>query len=89
MLKASGFESEVNEIQEAFKAGGFKAAATKMTDAYMDKLPVIPATSVKEIKERLKPFEEAGATRLIVPYVPVSEPVIEDARRFVEAWGNS
>lgn len=89
MLKASGFEPEVNEIQEAFKAGGFKAAATKMTDAYMDKLPVIPATSVKEIKERLKPFAEAGATRLIVPYVPVSEPVIEDARRFVEAWGNS
>jgi alkanesulfonate monooxygenase SsuD/methylene tetrahydromethanopterin reductase-like flavin-dependent oxidoreductase (luciferase family) len=89
MLIASGFEPEVKEIQEAFKAGGFKAAATKMTDAYMDKLPVIPATSVKEIKERLQPFAEAGATRLIVPYVPVSEPVIEDARRFVEAWGNS
>ena len=89
MLIASGFEPEVKEIQEAFKAGGFKAAATKMTDAYMDKLPVIPATSVEEIKERLKPFAEAGATRLIVPYVPVSEPVIDDARRFVEAWGNS
>ena len=89
MLIASGFEPEVKAIQEAFKAGGFKAAATKMTDDYMDKLPVIPATSVKEIKERLKPFEEAGATRLIVPYVPVSEPVIDDARRFVEAWGNS
>jgi alkanesulfonate monooxygenase SsuD/methylene tetrahydromethanopterin reductase-like flavin-dependent oxidoreductase (luciferase family) len=89
MLIASGFEPEVKEIQEAFKAGGFKAAATKMTDAYMDKLPVIPATSVKEIKERLKPFAEAGATRLVVPYVPVSEPVIDDARRFVEAWGNS
>jgi alkanesulfonate monooxygenase SsuD/methylene tetrahydromethanopterin reductase-like flavin-dependent oxidoreductase (luciferase family) len=89
MLIASGFEPEVKEIQEAFKAGGFKAAATKMTDAYMDKLPVIPATSVEEIKERLKPFAEAGATRLVVPYVPVSEPVIEDARRFVEAWGNS
>jgi alkanesulfonate monooxygenase SsuD/methylene tetrahydromethanopterin reductase-like flavin-dependent oxidoreductase (luciferase family) len=89
MLIASGFEPEVNEIQEAFKAGGFKAAATKMTDAYMDKLPVIPATSVKEIKERLKPFAEAGATRLVVPYVPVSEPVIDDARRFVEAWGTS
>jgi alkanesulfonate monooxygenase SsuD/methylene tetrahydromethanopterin reductase-like flavin-dependent oxidoreductase (luciferase family) len=89
MLIASGFEPEVKEIQEAFKAGGFKAAATKMTDAYMDKLPVIPATSVQEIKERLKPFAEAGATRLIVPYVPVTEPVIDDARRFVEAWGNS
>ena len=89
MLKASGFEPEVNAIQEAFKAGGFKAASALMTDAYMDKLPVIPATSVKEIKERLKPFAEAGATRLVVPYVPVSEPVIDDARRFVEAWGNS
>ena len=27
MLIASGFEPEVKEIQEAFKAGGFKAAA--------------------------------------------------------------
>jgi len=34
-------------------------------------------------------FVEAGATRLIIPYVPVREPVIEDARRFVEAWGNN
>ena len=59
-----------------------------MTDEYMDKLPVIPATSVKEIKERLQPFVEAGVDRLIVPYVPVTEPVIDDARRFVEAWGN-
>jgi len=89
MLKASGFEPEVNAIQEAFKAGGFKAASALITDAYMDKLPVIPATSVNEIKERLQPFVEAGVNRLIVPYVPVTEPVIDDARRFVEAWGNS
>lgn len=89
MLRASGFEQEVNAVQEAFKAGGFKAASTKITDAYMDKLPVIPATSIEEIKDRLKPFVEAGATRLIVPYVPVTEPVIEDARKFVEAWGKS
>jgi alkanesulfonate monooxygenase SsuD/methylene tetrahydromethanopterin reductase-like flavin-dependent oxidoreductase (luciferase family) len=89
MLIASGFEPEVMRIQEAFKAGGFKAAAQHMTDEYMDKLPVIPGTSIKEIKERLEPFREAGVTRLVVPYVPVSEPVIDDARRFVEAWGNS
>ena len=88
MLIASGFEPEVARIQEAFKTGGFKAASQFMTDEYMDKLPVIPATSVNEIKERLQPFIEAGATRLIIPYVPVVEPVIEDARRFVEAWGN-
>ncbi len=89
MLIASGFEPEVMRIQDAFKAGGFKAAAQHMTDDYMDKLPVIPGTSIKEIKERLEPFREAGVTRLVVPYVPVTEPVIDDARRFVEAWGNS
>lgn len=87
MLIASGFEPEVLRIQEAFKTGGFKAASQCMTDEYMDKLPVIPGTSIKEIKERLQPFIEAGATRLIVPYVPVTEPVIDDARQFVEAWG--
>jgi alkanesulfonate monooxygenase SsuD/methylene tetrahydromethanopterin reductase-like flavin-dependent oxidoreductase (luciferase family) len=89
MLIASGFEPEVTRIQEAFKAGGFKAAAQHMTDDYMDKLPVIPGTSIQEIKDRLQPFKEAGVTRLVVPYVPVSEPVIDDAGRFVEAWGKS
>ena len=77
------------DAEEAFKAEGFKAASQYMTDEYMDKLPVIPGTSIKEIKERLQPFIEAGVTRLVVPYVPVDEPVIADARRFVEAWGNS
>jgi alkanesulfonate monooxygenase SsuD/methylene tetrahydromethanopterin reductase-like flavin-dependent oxidoreductase (luciferase family) len=89
MLIASGFEPEVMRIQDAFKSGGFKAAAQHMTDEYMDKLPVIPGTSIREIRERLEPFREAGVTRLVVPYVPVSEPVIEDARRFVDAWSKS
>ena len=89
MLKASGFEPDVLTVQEAFRKGGFKAAQEQITDAYMDKLPVIPGTSIEEIKERLKPFVAAGVTRLVVPYVPVSEPVIDDARRFVEAWGKA
>jgi alkanesulfonate monooxygenase SsuD/methylene tetrahydromethanopterin reductase-like flavin-dependent oxidoreductase (luciferase family) len=89
MLIASGFEPEVMKIQEAFKSGGFKAASQHMTDEYMDKLPVIPATSIQELKDRLQPFVEAGVTRLVIPYVPVSEPVIEDARQFVEAWKKS
>ena len=58
-----------------------------MIDEHLDKLPVTPATSIQEIKNRLQPFVEAGVDRLIVPYVPVTEPVIDDAHRFVEAWG--
>ena len=60
-----------------------------MIDEYVDNFPVIPATSIQEIKNRLLPFVEAGVDRLIVPYVPVTEPVIDDAHRFVEAWGKS
>ena len=88
MLKASGFEAEVAAIEAAFQKGGFKAAQALMTDEYMDKLPVIPATSAKEVRDRLQPFVEAGVTRLIIPYVPPTEPVVEDARRFIEAWGS-
>jgi hypothetical protein len=55
----------------------------------VDNFPVIPATSIQEIKNRLLPFVEAGVDRLIVPYVPVTEPVIDDGHRFVEAWDKS
>ncbi|NIM05963.1 MAG: LLM class flavin-dependent oxidoreductase, partial [Armatimonadetes bacterium] len=79
MLKGLGFEPEVNQIQQAFQKDGFKAAMAALTDAYMDRLPVIPATSISEIKEKLVPFIEAGVNRMIIPYVPVTEPVVEDA----------
>ena len=58
-----------------------------MIDEYIDKLPVIPATSVQDNKNRLRPLVEAGVDQLIVPYVPLTEPVIDDAHRFVGAWG--
>jgi len=87
MLKGLGFEPEVNAIQSAFEKGGFKAAMAALTDEYMDKLPVIPGTSIAEIKERLRDFIDAGVTRLVIPYVPVTEPVVEDAKRFLRAWG--
>ena len=86
MLREQGFVAEVDAVQEAFRSGGFKAAMGAMTDDYMDQLPVIPATSVEEIKDRLGPYLEAGVTRLVVPYVPVSEPAAEDAARFISAW---
>jgi alkanesulfonate monooxygenase SsuD/methylene tetrahydromethanopterin reductase-like flavin-dependent oxidoreductase (luciferase family) len=86
MLKECGFEREVTAIQEAFKANGFKAAVQALTDDYMDKLPVIPATSVEEVRDRLGPIAESGVTRLSIPYVPAAEPNVEDARRFIQAW---
>ncbi len=88
MLRGMGFDAEVSAIHEAFQKGGFKAAMGALTDEYMDKLPVVPASDVSEIKEKMKAFEAVGVTRMVIPYVPVTEPVA-DARRFFEAWGNS
>ena len=89
MLRGMGFDKEVSAIHDAFQKGGFKAAMGALTDEYMDKLPVVPTSDVREIKEKMKAFEEAGVTRMVIPYVPVTEPVVDDARRFFEAWGNS
>src|SRR5437899_5184602 len=88
MLKGLGFDAEVNGIQAAFQRGGFKAAMAALSDAYMDKLPVVPGTSITEIKEKLLPFKEEGTSRLFTPYVPVSDPVVQDAGGVVQAWGN-
>ena len=88
MLRGLGFEMEVNSIQDAFQKGGFKAAMAALSDDYMDLLPVIPGTSIEEVKAKLLPFLDAGVTRLVIPYVPVTEPVVEDAKKFLAAWEN-
>ena len=86
MLVAQGFEAEVAAVREAFSQGGFRAAVAGITDEYMDRLPAVAATSIEEVKERLQPYVDAGATRLIIPYVPAGEAVVEDAARFLTAW---
>ena len=68
MLRGMGFEKEVDAIHEAFQKGGFKAAMAALTDDYMDELPVVPATNIKEIKEKMKAFEDAGVTRMVIPF---------------------
>jgi len=86
MLASSGFEGEVSRATEALREQGFRAVEATITDAYMDKLPLIAATSIEEVVDRLRAYESCGPTRIIVPYVPASDTTIDEARRFVEAW---
>ena len=86
-LMAQGFPEEVAAVQAAFKEGGMKAAIARISDDYMDRLPIVPGTSIEAVLERLQPFVDAGATRLIVPYVPAGDTVVEDTRHFLQAWG--
>ena len=86
MLIAQGFGEQVNAVREGFREGGFKAATARITDDYMDQLPALATTSIEEVKDRLQRYAEAGATRIIIPYVPAGDDVVEDARRFLSAW---
>jgi hypothetical protein len=49
-------------------------------------LPLIPATSVAEIQDKIKAYRDAGATRMILPYVSASEDVVGEMRNFISVW---
>jgi hypothetical protein len=87
MLIGLGFEEHVTAIREGYRQGGFKAAMAAISDEYMDQVPMVAATSIEEVRERLAPFVAAGATRFIIPYVPTTDAVVEDAMAFLRAWG--
>ena len=86
MLVAMGFGEESATIVEAYKQGGFRAALAAVPDSMLEGLPLIAATSVEEARDRLQPYVEAGATRLDIPYVPVTEDVVGETREFLRQW---
>ena len=86
MIAQMGFAEESSRIRTAYEQGGFKAAQAEVTDSLLDGLPTIAATSAEEVRERVQPYIEAGATRLIIPYVPVTDDAVGETTRFLERW---
>lgn len=86
LLSRMGFATEVEAMRSAWQTGGFHAARALVTDRMFEGLPLIPATSVAEIQEKIKPYGDAGATRMILPYVPASKDVVGEMRDFISAW---
>lgn len=70
------------------KARGFQAAKAVITDRLLNGLPLLAGTSTEEIKTKIKPYVDAGATRIILPYVPFSRDgdVTGEMRDFIFAW---
>jgi hypothetical protein len=81
-----GFGDEVNAMRAAWQSSGFHAAQALISDRFFQGVPMVAATSVEEIRERVKPYAEAGATRVILPYVPSSEDVVAETKDFITAW---
>jgi alkanesulfonate monooxygenase SsuD/methylene tetrahydromethanopterin reductase-like flavin-dependent oxidoreductase (luciferase family) len=86
MIASMGFAEESARIREAYRSGGFKAAQACITDAMVDGLPTVAARSADEVRERVQPYIEAGATRILIPYVPIGEDAVGETRAFLEAW---
>ena len=86
MLAEMGLKDEVKKIQETHKASGFKAASKVVTDDMLSKIPVVPATSMKELKQGLERYNRSGANRIIVAYVPSTEESTEETIKFIRSW---
>lgn len=87
LLARMGFGEEVAAIREAWRATGFQAATRQVTDRLLDGLPLVAGESVAEVLDQVKAYGEAGATRVILPYVPCTDDVVGEIRDFIEAFG--
>jgi alkanesulfonate monooxygenase SsuD/methylene tetrahydromethanopterin reductase-like flavin-dependent oxidoreductase (luciferase family) len=86
MVAGMGFADDSAAIRAAYERGGFKAAAAAVSDDMLSGLPTIAATSVEEVRERVMPYVEAGASRLIIPFVPCGDDPASEAESFLRAW---
>jgi alkanesulfonate monooxygenase SsuD/methylene tetrahydromethanopterin reductase-like flavin-dependent oxidoreductase (luciferase family) len=87
LLARMGFGMEVEAMYSAWKTGGFHAARALISDRMFEGLPLVPATSVGEIQKKIKAYGDAGATRIILPYVSASKDVVGETRNFISLWG--
>ena len=86
LLARMGFADEVQAMRAAWKSGGFHAARNLVSDRLFDGLPLIAATSAREVVEQMKPYLDAGATRIILPYVAATHDVVGEMKSFIEYW---
>jgi len=86
LLGRMGFGAEVEAMRKAWKESGFHAARALITDRLFEGLPLIAATSVQEIRSKIQSYIEAGATRVILPYVAASQDVAAEIKNFISAW---
>ena len=86
LLGRMGFGAEVEAMRSAWKSGGFDAARQLITDRLFAGLPLVAATSAREVVKELKPYGDAGATRIILPYVAASDDIVGELKSFIGYW---
>jgi len=88
LLGRMGFADEIDAMRAAWKASGFHAARALISERLFGSVPMLAATSVEEVRERLQPYIDAGATRICIPYIPNSDDVVGETSRFIASWND-
>ena len=86
LLGRMGFSAEVEAMRAAWKSGGFHSARKLVSDRLFAGLPLVAATSAAEVVEQIQSYKEAGATRIILPYVAASDDVVGEMKSFINYW---
>jgi alkanesulfonate monooxygenase SsuD/methylene tetrahydromethanopterin reductase-like flavin-dependent oxidoreductase (luciferase family) len=86
LLGRMGFAGEVEAMRGAWKSGGFHAARKLVSDRMFASLPLVAGTSAPQVVEQIKPYVDAGATRVILPYVAASDDVVGEMKSFIDYW---
>ena len=86
LLGRMGFAAEVQAMRDAWKSGGFQAARKLISDRMFAGLPLVAATSAREVVEQIQPYKDAGATRIILPYVAASDDIVGEMKNFIHYW---
>lgn len=86
LLVRSGFGPELDRVEDAWRAGGFGAAVRAVDDAMLDRLPAAVVADPVALRSQFDAYFEAGATRLLVPLIPVTSDPLAETRRFLDGW---
>jgi alkanesulfonate monooxygenase SsuD/methylene tetrahydromethanopterin reductase-like flavin-dependent oxidoreductase (luciferase family) len=86
LMTRMGYGAEIEAMRSAWRDYGFEAARMRVSDRLFNGLPIVAARSTGEVEEKLRPYFSAGASRVIVPYVPNSPDVVGEMTSFITAW---
>lgn len=86
LLGQMGWGSVVESVQRAHRESGFQSARDQIPDEMLDSVPMVAATSLEAVNQRLADYEAAGSTRCVVAYVVNGDDTWDEIRSFVERF---
>ena len=85
MLGDMGFSVDVERIRGAYASHGFRAAREQVTDELLAGVPMYGGATFDGLTEWLRPYAEAGATRMIAAYVPSGDDLWSELQSFLDS----